>query len=364
MSATPDEITDLFTGELSATVRRMGDGPVAGGAPPEELVQAREAVWEMLGDLGLLHRVTDGTETPQELVEIAELMGRSLYRSLYQDTAAAAELIAAHGTAPAHRGLLDAIADGSAAVALAPRSAGTDDPAVPGALRLSDASGVLRVSGSRRFVPAAHEAELLLVVGTVPDGIALALVPADEPGVTLRRQYEISRGDFHAVELTEVPVLGGRLLTTPAQAVTAWRRTVARTRVRQAASLTGLAQGALDLAVERVKQRAQFDQPLARHQTVAFTLAALSARITAVRVLVEETAHTLVQRPDDELAACQSLFLAAELARDCAAQSLHLHGAHGMTEDADIQLFFRRAAVEALLWGTPAQLRASAADLL
>ncbi|MFD3518691.1 acyl-CoA dehydrogenase [Streptomyces sp. NPDC058657] len=376
VAALPAALAELFDGELAPTVRRMGERPLGGGPVDEEQARARAAVWETLAEAGVFDAVVDGTQAPGDLVLLGEAMGRALYRGPYPDTAAAAELITALDahTDSAFADLLDAVADGAGTVALATRAEGTDDPSDPSPLTTGHGPDGPWVSGSRRFVAFADGVDWILLVGTETTatadgdpGTVLALVRADDPGVTLRRHDDISRGDLHAVDLHRVPLYGGRPVGTGAPAAAAWRRALAVLRVRHAATLVGQAQGALALGVERAKSRVQFDQPLARHQSVAFTLAALSARITAVRALVEETARGLDRGPHGpgcDLAVLQSLALAAELVRDAAAQCLHLHGAHGMTEDADSQLYFRRAALDALLWGSPAQLWARAATLL
>ncbi|MER7901540.1 acyl-CoA dehydrogenase family protein [Streptomyces sp. NPDC096046] len=366
VAALPAELAELFDGDLAPTLRRMGERALGGGPVAPEQSDARAAVWETLAETGVLDTVVDGTESPGHLVALGAMMGRSLFRGPYLDTAAAAELVTALG---AHAGdtyadLLDAVADGAATVALAPRAAGTDDPYEPAPLVLGEGPGGPWVSGHRRFVGWADSVDWILVVGTVAAGTALALVRADDPGITVRRHDDISRGDLHCVDLHEVPLHGGRLIGDPGPAKHAWRRALATVRVRHAATLVGQAQGALALAVERARSRVQFDQPLARHQSVAFTLAALFARITAVRSFTEDTARDLNEGTDAELAVLQALALAADLVRDAAAQGLHVHGAHGMTEDADIQLYFRRAALDALLWGSPAQLWNRAATLL
>ncbi|MGW6984767.1 acyl-CoA dehydrogenase family protein [Streptomyces sp. NPDC054932] len=380
VAALPAELAELFDGELAPTVRRMGERPLGGGPVADEQAAARAAVWATLAEAGVFDEVVDGTQAPGDLVRLGEAMGRALYRGPYPDTAAAVELIRALDahTDEVFADVLDAVADGAGAIALAPRAEGTDDPYDPSPLTTGDGPDGPWVSGRRRFVAFADAVDWLLVVGTdsgngagtgtgTGAGTVLALVRADDPGITLRRHDDISRGDLHSVDLHRVPLYGGRPIGSGAPAAAAWRRALATLRVRHAATLAGQAQGALALGVERAKSRVQFDQPLARHQSVAFTLAALSARITAVRSLVEETARGLDRDPHgsgSELAVLQTLALAAGLVRDAAAQCLHLHGAHGMTEDADSQLYFRRAAIDALLWGSPAQLWARAATLL
>ena len=55
---------------------------------------------------------------------------------------------------------------------------------------------------------------------------------------------------------------------------------------------------------------------------------------------------------------------AARVSSTASTEAIQLHGAVGMTEEHDAQLFYRRAAVDALLWGRPTELRRRAAGLL
>jgi alkylation response protein AidB-like acyl-CoA dehydrogenase len=41
-----------------------------------------------------------------------------------------------------------------------------------------------------------------------------------------------------------------------------------------------------------------------------------------------------------------------------------MHGAYGLTEQAEAQRYYRRSAVDTLLYGSPSQLRAEAAALM
>ena len=67
---------------------------------------------------------------------------------------------------------------------------------------------------------------------------------------------------------------------------------------------------------------------------------------------------------ETRLAAAQCLATAADLARTVTTASMQIHGAAGMVCDNDAQLFYRRAAVDALWLGSPTQLRDEAMPLL
>ncbi|MFE6024451.1 acyl-CoA dehydrogenase family protein [Streptomyces niveus] len=349
-------LTELFDDELIPVLRRLGDRPKGAGqeAPSEADTAARELVWATLADLGELRallpvRLGGPADALARLVATAEVMGPALFQSPFQDTVLAAELLAADGR---HDALLERIAEGTRTVAVAVREHGTDEPSRPASLTTHDG----RVSGTRRFVAFAPDVDLLLVAGDHQH----ALVAAGAPGLTLRRHDDIGRGDLHRVTLERAePVPDGLLPHGPS-----YGRALARARIVQAGYLTGLVHGALELTVERVKNRSAFGRPLAQHQALAHRLAAAAAEATVVRSFVRSVARDGDTGQDIGSTAAQALFLAADLARDVTAEAVHLHGAAGLTEEQDISVFHRRAAVDTLTLGSPTALRREVAALL
>ncbi|MDT1000330.1 acyl-CoA dehydrogenase family protein, partial [Pseudomonas aeruginosa] len=57
-------------------------------------------------------------------------------------------------------------------------------------------------------------------------------------------------------------------------------------RIGIAAQCIGMAQAALEIAVDYAKERKSFGQPIIQHQAVGFRLADLAARLEAARQLV------------------------------------------------------------------------------
>jgi hypothetical protein len=136
--------------------------------------------------------------------------------------------------------------------------------------------------------------------------------------------------------------------------------TLARLRGRTGAYLCGLAQGAVDAAVRRVKARVQFGRPIGSNQAVAFQLAALTARLTALQALGEQVVARIESGPADADAltnASRLLAACAELAVEATTTALHLHGAFGLRSDQDAQRFYRKACAFSVRHGTAAQLR-------
>ena len=313
-------------------------------------------VWGALTDLGatrllLPHRHGGEDAGQQGAVALAELLGGALYQGPLLDTMTATEILLAEGSSGA---LLERIADG-APVALAVRESGSDSAAEPGRIELGDG----QVTARRRFVCYAADADYLCLVGAGHDELACVITARDHPAVSLRRQQDTGRGELYDVTLERAPVL-----EAPGGFAAAWPGLLAGARLRQAGYLVGLCQAALALAVERVSTRRQFGQPIGRFQAPAFTLAAAATRIEGACWLVRSTAWEADQGADIRLRSAQALAMAADLSRTVLASVMQVHGAYGITEQAEAQLFYRRAAIERGWLGSPRALRAEVLPLL
>jgi alkylation response protein AidB-like acyl-CoA dehydrogenase len=351
-------VSELFHEELHPGLRRLGARAKGAGAtgPDPQDAEVRRGVWSTLAELGGLRaalppRLGGPVDAQAGLVEIAELMGPALYQSPFLDTLVAAEMLGRDGR---HDPLLARIAAGERTVALAVRSTGVDEPSAPPPPVLDRRRGA--VTGLRRFVGFAADVDLLLVVGDREH----VLVPTRRPGVVVRRQDDIGRGDLYRVRFDEAGVAADGVLAPGVD----YPAALAHGRVQQAAYLAGLSRGALTLTVERLRQRVAFGRPLAKLQAPAFRLAAMAAEVYAVLCLARAVARRADRGEDVRGAAAQALFLAAELAREVTAEAVHLHGAAGMTEEHDVSVFYRRAAVDAVRLGTPTGLRQEAARFL
>ncbi|MGC5016596.1 acyl-CoA dehydrogenase family protein [Streptosporangium sp. DT93] len=313
-----DDITafaDFFEGDLAPLVRRMTDRPRVEDGDDDDGRETRAMVWEGLVGLGALR--TSGT------VRLAELLGSVLYQGPLLDTLTARELFGD-----------DAVGQAPVALAIA------DEP-------WSEKDGA--ITARRNFVGFAAEVDHF-VVGATGDGGTdggqgprLALVRADHPSVTTRRHEETSRGEAYRVEFEGTPATawdGSR---------DRWETALAGARVRQAAYLVGLAQAALDHAVEHAKARRQFGRPIGKFQALAFRLSEMSMRLDATRLLVHDR--------DAAAHAAANLAEASDLARTVTTRTMQIHGAAGMCSDNDAQLYYRWAAAESVRLGTPSRLR-------
>lgn len=123
-------------------------------------------------------------------------------------------------------------------------------------------------------------------------------------------------------------------------------------RIEVAAMSVGLAQGALNLAIEYVAERRQFGKPLAAQQGVQFALAEMQTKVDAARALTYAAARLRDEGRPHSREASEAKLFASETAVQVASGALQLFGGNGYTKEAPIERFFRDARVLTLFEGT------------
>ena len=123
-------------------------------------------------------------------------------------------------------------------------------------------------------------------------------------------------------------------------------------RIGIAAQALGLAQGAIDEAVEYVKNRTQFGRRLSQFQNTQFQLADMQARTEAARLLVYQAACAKDNHePYSHLAAMAKL-VASEVASDVTRRAVQLFGGYGYTREYPVERMMRDAKITEIYEGT------------
>jgi alkylation response protein AidB-like acyl-CoA dehydrogenase len=356
---TRDLFAEFFARECPSTMlRELEEGD---GHSPE--------VWRKLANLdgmalGLPEDYDGLAGSFTDLALLYEAMGRSLYPSPHLWTVVVAgELIVRLGSQGQKAALLPKIAGGELVIALALAEKDSDEPAAVRTMAVRDASG-FSLSGQKRFVEFAHVANALLTVARAEAGVTLFLLPVDCEGMTLSRQREISGGQFYRVDMDGVEVSADAVLGSPGEGLEPLNEVLDRARVMLAARMVGGCQAVFDLTLRYAKEREQFDQRLATFQSIAFRLAEMQTRIDGARLLLYQTAWQVDQDQSIGSKAAMLKALVSDLYQYVTSEAIQIHGGFGFTEEADPQLYYRRAAVDAVLLGSSGALRDRVADAL
>jgi len=128
-------------------------------------------------------------------------------------------------------------------------------------------------------------------------------------------------------------------------------------RVGIAAQGLGIAQGALDNALNYGKTRIQFGKPIAENQAISFMLADMATETEAVRLLVYRAASVLDQGKRATQEAAMAKMYATDVALKVSADAVQIMGGLGCTKEAPVERFMRDAKVTQIYEGTNQVMR-------
>ncbi|HYS41475.1 MAG TPA: acyl-CoA dehydrogenase family protein, partial [Pseudonocardiaceae bacterium] len=133
-----------------------------------------------------------------------------------------------------------------------------------------------------------------------------------------------------------------------------------------AAQLVGLAQGALEVALDHAAHREQFGHRIGDFQGVRFPLARLTADVEAARVLLYNTTRAVQHGSTDRLqSTAMAKLVASEIAERVASHAVETLGGIGFTKQKPAEKFYRDAKIGKIYEGTTnVQLRTISATLL
>ncbi len=129
-------------------------------------------------------------------------------------------------------------------------------------------------------------------------------------------------------------------------------KTLSVGRIGVASMALGMAQEAIDLAVEHTKNRVQFGKPLCKHQAIAFMLAEMETKLNAARGLVYNAAWLMDNKQPADKAASMAKFYATEAAIDIINKALQLHGGYGYSREYEIERLYRDIRVCSIYEGS------------
>jgi alkylation response protein AidB-like acyl-CoA dehydrogenase len=129
------------------------------------------------------------------------------------------------------------------------------------------------------------------------------------------------------------------------------------------AELTGVAQRAMEMAVEYARDRKQFGRPIGAYQAVSHRCAQMLLETEGARSASYYAAWTADAQPESlELASSMAKAYASDAGWRVCSSSLQVHGGIGFTWEHDLHFFLKRAKVDALLWGSASEHRERVAE--
>jgi len=123
-------------------------------------------------------------------------------------------------------------------------------------------------------------------------------------------------------------------------------------RIGIGAQMIGVAQGALKVATEYLKERRQFGKPLADFQAIQFQVAQAATEVEAARLMVYNAARLKDAGGDIAREGAMAKLYSSQVAERVTSLCVELLGGYGYTKDYPVEKFWRDAKIGAIYEGT------------
>ena len=284
-----------------------------------------------------------------------------------------AGLLLDYGTEEQKQKFLVPLATGEkmAAFCLTEPNTGSDAAALETTAELVGDEYVL--NGTKRFISHAEEADLYLVMArtnkNIPgsEGISSFIVEKDAPGLTFgRREDKMGTRYSHTgdLEFQDGRVPKDNRIGAEGAGFRNAMRANERARLGIAATAVGMAQAALDAAVEYSQQRTAFGAPIATFEGLQFMMADMDTQIEAARQLTYFAARLRDLGLPAAKAVSMSKLFATDMAMRVTTDAVQIFGGYGYTKDYPVERLMREAKLNQIVEGSSQIQRLVVARLL
>ncbi len=214
------------------------------------------------------------------------------------------------------------------------------------------------IDGTKQWITNGKRSDIVILFAKTDrddsDSVTQFLVPKDVDGLEVGKKED--KLGLRASDTTTLLFEGARIpeenrLTEVGDGLKAAFSILTGGRVAIASQAVGVAQAALEAAIEYADEREQFGKPIAEHQAIAHKLADMRTDVQAARLLTRDAAEKNEDEVDP-MAASMAKYFASETAVDVASEAVQVHGGYGYTKDFDVERYYRDAKITTIYEGT------------
>ncbi len=236
----------------------------------------------------------------------------------------------------------------------------------------SDASGIRTtairegdhyvLNGLKQWITNGGEAEIYTVIAlTNPDkgarGASTLVVEKGTPGFSFGKKEDkmgIRASATRELIFEDCQVPAANLIGREGTGFITAMRTFDASRPGVAAQALGMAQGALDLAIDWACERKQFGSRVSAFQGLRFLLADMATKVEAARALIYATARYIDSSPKSRptVYSAMSKLFASDVAMQVTTDAVQVFGGSGYMRDYPIEKFMRDAKITQIYEGT------------
>lgn len=226
--------------------------------------------------------------------------------------------------------------------------------------RATKADGGWTLNGAKQFITSGKIAGLAIVfAATDPEagkrGLTAFLVPTDKTGFIIDKiEHKLGQhaSDTAALRFDNLFIEDELVLGEVGEGYKIALSNLEGGRIGIAAQAIGMAQAALEIAIQYAKDRTTFGKPIVEHQAVGFRLAGLKAKLEAAKQLVLSAASMKDAGLPSLIQASMAKLVASETAEEVISGSIQTLGGYGYLEEFGIAKIYRDSRVCQIYEGT------------
>lgn len=207
------------------------------------------------------------------------------------------------------------------------------------------------INGTKTWITAAGKADWGLVfarTGEAGDrgGISCFIVDRDMPGISIKEIPVIRSYAPYEIHFENVEVPAENRLGAEGDGFAVCQKWLVHARVPYAAGVIGIAQEALGMAIDWVRQRKAFKSMLADKQSIQWMIADSEMELRAARLLTYEAAWRADLGHDIKIEASIAKVTATETAGRVIDRCVQMFGALGVAKELPIERWYRELRIK------------------
>ena len=360
-----NEMSEIYD-EFRSTVRRFAEEKVKPHAaaidrdalPPEEAFEAARA----LGLQGIPFPEEFGGSDGDLMLQVIaseELARVCATTSLTIASSWLFSIVVRHGSDELKK-LVPGVASGEKKTGwcMTEPQAGSDLMAIKANAKKVDGGWV--INGNKRFITNGGWADWYLVLvrtGSSNDrSFGVFVVGKDDKGISFGAKEDKmgQRGSPTTdVIFDDCFVADDRCIGEPDKGLSYFKDYLLTSRLSISALGLGIAQGALDEAVQYTNERVQMGQPIAQFQMVKGMIADMAVKVESSRALLYKAVNMLLEgQPGVDAFSSMAKIACTDAAMDVANDAVQLHGGYGYIWEYDVARAWADARVQRIYAGT------------
>ncbi|PYZ96118.1 acyl-CoA dehydrogenase [Alteribacter lacisalsi] len=217
------------------------------------------------------------------------------------------------------------------------------------------------LNGSKVFITNAGAADTYVAFAKTDTkalgakGISAFIVEKDTPGFVIgakEKKMGLHGSNTSSLSFEDAEVPAENLLGAEGEGFKVAMANLDAGRIGIAAQALGIAEAAMEHAVDYAKERKQFGRSIGKQQGVAFKLADMATQVEAAKLLTYRAANLRQHGKPCGTEAAMAKMFASDTAMKVATEAIQVFGGYGYVKEYAPERFFRDAKVTQIYEGT------------